>query len=202
MAGNLIIVSAPSGAGKTTLVELMLARLDGIRPSVSMTARAPRPGEEDGQHYHFVTPSEFQEMIAREEFLEWAEVHGNLYGTSRRLVESYRKEGIDVVLTIDVQGARAARKLFADSVSVFILPPSRDVLEGRLRSRGVNHEEDVRLRMENARQEIDEYRYFDYIIVNDDLEHATEELVAIVRANRCQREHRASTAETILKQFS
>lgn len=201
MTGNLIIVSAPSGAGKTTLVEAMLARLDGIRPSVSMTARPPRAGEEDGRHYHFVTTSEFQEMIARDEFLEWAEVHGNLYGTSRRLVESYREEGIDVVLTIDVQGARAARKVFADAVSVFILPPSREVLEGRLRLRGANHEDDVRLRLANARHEIDEYRHFDYLIVNEDLGEATAELVAIVRAKRCTREHRVWLAESILRQF-
>ncbi len=202
MAGNLIIVSAPSGAGKTTLVELMLARLTGIRSSVSMTARLPRAGEEDGRHYHFVTPSQFQEMITRDEFLEWAEVHGNFYGTSRRVVEEYRKAGVDVVMTIDVQGARSAKALFADAVSVFILPPSPYLLEDRLRSRGANHEDDVLLRMENARYELEEYRHFDYIIVNDDLEHATEELVAIVRAKRCERGQRTSIAETILKQFS
>ncbi len=202
MAGNLIIVSAPSGAGKTTLVDRMLLRLSGVRSSISMTARSARPGEEDGRHYHFVAAVEFQKMIARGEFLEWAEVHGNLYGTSRRIVEEYREAGLDVVLTIDVQGARAARDLFPDSVSVFILPPSRAQLEDRLRSRGANHEADLDLRMKNASHEMAEYRYFDYIIVNDELEEATEELVAIIRARRCARERRASLAQAILKEFT
>jgi guanylate kinase len=202
MAGNLIIVSAPSGAGKTTLVEKMLARLSGVRPSVSMTARPPRPGEEDGRHYHFVTAAKFHEMIERGEFLEWAEVHGNLYGTSRKVVEDLRDSGIDVVLTIDVQGARVARKLFSDSKSIFILPPSRALLVERLVSRGTNDEHDLQLRLQNARRELEEYRYFDYVIINDDLERATEEMVAIIRARRCEREDRTSIAEAILNEFT
>lgn len=202
MAGNLIIVSAPSGAGKTTLVEKMLARLNGIRPSVSMTARLPRPGEQDGRHYHFVTPEAFQEMIERGELLEWARVHGNLYGTSRKTVEETLASGLDIVLTIDVQGARAATELFADSTSIFILPPSRASLLERLRTRGADEEKDIRLRVENAKHELEEYRNFDYVIINDDLEHATEELIAIIRARRCEREDRVSSAEEILSQFS
>lgn len=201
MAGNLIIVSAPSGAGKTTLVELMLKRLPDVRPSISMTARAPRPGEEDGRHYHFVTPAEFNSMIDRGEFLEWAEVHGNLYGTPRRAVEECLNAGQDVVLTIDVQGASAARAPFPDAVSVFILPPSRQSLEERLHARGTDSAEVRRRRLENARAEIVEYRNFDYLIVNDNLERATDDLVAIVLAARCARDRRASTAEAILQEF-
>lgn len=201
MAGNLIIVSAPSGAGKTTLVELMLKRLPDVRPSISMTARAPRPGEEDGRHYHFVSPVEFNSMIDRGEFLEWAEVHGNLYGTPRRAVEECRNAGQDVVLTIDVQGASAARAPFPDAVSVFILPPSRQSLEERLHARGTDSAEVRRRRLENARAEIVEYRKFDYLIVNDNLERATDDLVAIVLAARCARDRRASTAEAILQEF-
>ncbi|MEP7271811.1 MAG: guanylate kinase [Acidobacteriota bacterium] len=202
MAGNLIIVSAPSGAGKTTLVERMLKRVSGVRSSISMTARPPRPGEEDGHHYHFVSPADFQAMIARGEFLEWAEVHGNLYGTSRRIVDEHREAGFDVVLTIDVQGARTARVLFPDSISVFILPPSREVLEARLRSRGENHDDDLCLRLQNASHETAEYKHFDYIIINDELESATEELVAIILARRCARERRAPLAEAILTEFA
>ena len=201
MAGNLIIVSAPSGAGKTTLVELMLRRLSDVRQSISLTARAPRQGEEDGRHYYFVSPAEFNSMIDRGEFLEWAEVHGNLYGTPRRAVEECRNTGQDVVLTIDVQGASAARELFPDAVSVFILPPSRQSLEERLHARGTDSAEVRRRRLENARAEIAEYRNFDYLIVNDNLERATDDLVAIVIAARCARDRRASTAEEILQEF-
>lgn len=201
MAGNLIIVSAPSGAGKTTLVELMLSRLPDVRPSISLTARAPRPGEEDGRHYHFVTPAVFKSMVDRGEFLEWAEVHGNLYGTPRRAVEEYRNRGQDVVLTIDVQGASAAREYFPDAVSVFVLPPSRQSLEERLHSRGTDAAEVRRRRLENARAEIAEYRNFDYLIVNDNLERATDDLVAIVLAARCARDRRAAIAEAILQEF-
>ena len=167
-----------------------------------MTARPPRPGEEDGRHYHFVSAAKFHEMIERGEFLEWAEVHGNLYGTSRKVVEDLRDSGIDVVLTIDVQGARVARKLFSDSKSIFILPPSRALLVERLVSRGTNDEHDLQLRLQNARRELEEYRYFDYVIINDDLERATEEMVAIIRARRCEREDRTSIAEEILNEFT
>jgi guanylate kinase len=202
MAGNLIIVSAPSGAGKTTLVEKMLARLEGIRQSVSMTARAPRKGEEDGRHYHFVTAEAFHEMIEQGEFLEWARVHENLYGTPKRMVEETLAAGLDIVLEIDIQGARAAKKLFADATSIFIMPPSRALLVERLQTRGANEAKDLELRIENAKHELEGYRSFDYVIINDDLERATEELIAIVRAKRCEREGRTPIAEEILSQFN
>src|SRR5262245_9554472 len=136
MTGILIIVSAPSGAGKTTLVAGALGRDDRVRPSISFTSRRPRAGEEQGDDYHFVSRVEFKSMIASGEFLEWAEVHGNLYGTSRRAVEEIRSSGYDVILTIDIQGAAQARKLFPDAISVFIMPPSLDALAMRLESRG------------------------------------------------------------------
>lgn len=202
MAGNLIIVSAPSGAGKTTLVEKMLSRLDGIRHSVSMTSRSPRKGEEDGRHYRFVSAQAFHEMIEQGEFLEWARVHENLYGTPKRIVQETLAAGLDIVLEIDIQGARAAKNLFADAVSIFIMPPSRAMLIERLRTRGANEAKDLELRIENAKHELEGYRSFDYVIINDDLERATEELIAIIRAKRCEREERSSTAEAILNQFN
>jgi guanylate kinase len=201
MLGNLIIVSAPSGAGKTTLVGRMLAQLDGVCASISYTARAPRPGEIDGVDYHFASPAQFERMIENGEFLEFALVHGNYYGTSRRIVEEMRGAGIDVVLTIDVKGASNARALYPEAISIFILPPSRDVLVNRLQLRGANPDDDLRLRLRNAHDELDQYRSFDYLVINDDLERATVEMTAIVRAERCRRARRADFAESVLKNF-
>lgn len=201
MNGNLIIVSAPSGAGKTTLVSEVLKRDQRIKPSVSFTSRAPRNGEENGVHYNFVSADEFRAMIERGDLLEWAEVHGNLYGTSRRLVEQLRGEGFDVVLTIDVQGAGQARKLFPDAVGVFILPPSYQTLLDRLDTRGANGADDLQTRLRNAIGEMAEYQNFDYAIINDDLNQATDELAAIVLAERCRRHRRSELAEQIIKTF-
>ena len=201
MIGNLIIVSAPSGAGKTTLVSEVLKRDSRIKPSVSFTSRAPRNGEENGVHYNFVSADEFRAMIERGDLLEWAEVHGNLYGTSRRLVERLRGEGFDVVLTIDVQGAGQARKLFPDAVGVFILPPSYQTLLDRLDTRGANGADDLQTRLRNAIGEMAEYKNFDYAIINDDLNQATDELAAIVLAERCRRHRRSELAEQIIKTF-
>lgn len=201
MIGNLIIVSAPSGAGKTTLVSQVLNRDTRIKPSVSFTSRTPREGEENGVHYNFVSADEFRAMIARGDLLEWAEVHGNLYGTSRRLVERLRSEGSDVILTIDVQGAEQARALFPDAVGVFILPPSYQTLLDRLDMRGANGAEDLQLRLRNALDELAQYQNFDYLIINDDLQQATSELAAIILAERCRRQRRGETAEQIIKTF-
>jgi guanylate kinase len=201
MDGNLIIVSAPSGAGKTTLVDAMLKRDPLVKRSVSFTSRPPRSGEEDGVHYHFVAREEFDAMIERGDFLEWAEVHGNLYGTSWRLVEDARVAGFDVILTIDIQGAAQARRLFPDSVSVFILPPSREALIERLKIRGANHDEDMQLRLRNAQYEIEQYVSFDYIVVNDELDRANDELAAIILAERCALKRRRHAAEQILQTF-
>jgi guanylate kinase len=143
----------------------------------------------------------FERMRDRGELLEWAEVHGNLYGTSRRLVEELRATGADVILTIDVQGAESARRAFPEAVSIFILPPSYEALVGRLAARGANHGHDLRLRLQNARHELAQYRHFDYLIVNDDLGRATQELASIIIAERCRRSRRAESAERILQTF-
>lgn len=201
MKGNLIIVSAPSGAGKTTLVGEALKRDHRIRPSVSYTSRPPRNGEENEVHYNFVSREQFRAMIERGDFLEWAEVHDNLYGTSRRLVERLRSKGYDVILTIDVQGAAQARRIFSDSVSVFILPPSFETLLDRLDARGANHSEDLKLRLRNAINELAQFKNFDYLIINDDLNQATDELTAIILAERCRRERLTETAERIIETF-
>lgn len=201
MNGNLFIVSAPSGAGKTTLVGEVLKLDQRIRPSVSYTSRAPRNGEQNGIHYNFVSSEEFRSMIERGDFLEWAEVHGNLYGTSRRLVEHLRGEGHDVILTIDVQGAEQARRIFPGAVSVFILPPSYDTLLGRLDARGANHSDDLQIRLRNAIDELAQFRNFDYVIINDDLNQAVSELAAIVLAERCRRQRREEKVQKIVETF-
>jgi guanylate kinase len=201
MIGNLIIVSAPSGAGKTTLVSEALTRDQRIKPSVSYTSRAPREGETNGVHYNFVSADEFRRMIESGDFLEWAEVHGNLYGTSRRLVERLRAEGFDVILTIDVQGAEQARSLFPDAIGVFILPPSYQTLLDRLDTRGANGTDDLRLRLRNALDELAQYKNFDYVIINDDLRQATDELAAIILAERCRHHRRSELAERIINTF-
>ncbi len=199
--GNLIIVSAPSGAGKTTLVGEMLKRDRLVKTSISFTSRAPRAGEENGIHYHFISREEFKAMIERGDFLEWAEVHGNLYGTSRRMVEAARSAGFDVILTIDIQGAAQARRLFPDAVGVFIMPPSLDALIERLEARGTSAADDLQLRLRNARREVEQYVSFDYIVVNDDLDQAIGELAAIITAERCGLKRRGEIAEQILQTF-
>jgi guanylate kinase len=201
MLGNLIIVSAPSGAGKTTIVSEVLNSVAHMKPSVSYTSRVARAGEQAGVHYHFVAREEFEAMIGAGDFLEWAEVHGNLYGTSRRYVEQLRAKGDDVLLTIDVQGAAQTRQLFPDAISVFILPPSHPTLLDRLGKRGANSLQDTQLRMRNARAEVAQYEHFDYVIINDNLPQATAELAAIILAERCRRERRKAVAEQILKTF-
>jgi len=202
MIGNLIIVSAPSGAGKTTLVAGALGRDSRARPSISFTSRHPRAGEKQGVHYHFVSRAEFEAMIANGDFLEWAEVHGNLYGTSRRAVEEVRSSGSDVILTIDIQGAAQARQLFPDAVSVFIMPPSLDALAERLESRGTDTAHDRRLRLESALHEMEQYVNFDYVVINDDLNRAINELGAIITAERCRTGRRGEIGARILQTFN
>ena len=202
MNGNLIIVSAPSGAGKTTLVSEALKRDDRLRTSTSFTSRPPRAGEEQGVHYHFVSRPEFEAMIARGDFLEWAEVHANLYGTSRRVVEGMRASGFDAILTIDIQGAAQARGLFPDAISVFVMPPSLNALIERLESRGTDTADDRQLRLNNALHEMEQYANFDYVVINDDLNRAIDELLAIITAERCRLERRGAIAARILQTFS
>lgn len=202
MSGNLFIVSAPSGAGKTTLVSEIVRRDNRIKPSISYTSRSPRPGEIDRVHYRFVSHSEFESMIRNGEFLEWAEVHGKLYGTSRQTVEEMLQSGFDVILTIDVQGAEQARNAFTDSISIFILPPSFDVLYQRLTSRGDVLNDDLDLRIHNANLELRHYPSFDFIVINDCLDVAVNELHSIIVADRCKTMQRTKIVDGILKTFN
>jgi len=188
MESTLFIVAAPSGAGKSTLVNALLEREPAISLSVSHTTRPPRAGEEYGRHYYFVERAEFEREIEEGVFLEHAEVHGNLYGTSRKTVSGLLGQGKDVLLEIDWQGAQQVRKTKADCVSVFILPPSRHELERRLRGRGSDSAEVIERRLHNSREEIAHAHEFDYIIVNDRFEDALGDLQAIVRAVRLRSE--------------
>lgn len=184
MAGNLYIVAAPSGAGKTTLVRRLLAEDSAIRLSISYTTRAPRTGEENGREYHFVDIATFKTMIAQGDFLEWAEVHGNFYGTSKSWISSEMAAGRDVLLEIDWQGAQQVRQHFPQAIGVFILPPSLEVLAQRLRGRGTDAEEVIARRLAAAGEEMRHVGEFDYVIINDDLEQALADLLAVSRATR------------------
>lgn len=182
--GNLFIVAAPSGAGKTSLVKELLAADAGIRLSISYTTRAPRPGEVDGQHYHFVSREGFEEMLERGDFLESAEVYGNFYGTSQPWIEASRKTGKDILLEIDWQGAAQVRKLIPEAIGIFILPPSVEALRLRLTGRGQDSGEVIQRRVAAAREDISHVGEFDYVIINDDFNTALQDLLAAVRAQR------------------
>ena len=182
--GTLFIVSAPSGAGKTSLVRELIESLDGIRVSVSHTTRAQRRGEVDGVNYHFVSIAEFEAMISRGEFFEYAQVFDNFYGTSRSAVEALLKAGQDVILEIDWQGAQQVREQVPDSVSIFILPPSCDELERRLANRGTDAHATIARRMRDAVSEMSHYDEYDYLVINDDFTTALRELQSLVIAQR------------------
>ena len=184
MSGILFVVSAPSGAGKSSLVNSVLADDANLALSVSHTTRAPRPGEQNGREYHFVDRATFQAMTGRGEFLESAEVHGNYYGTSQQWIERTLGLGRDVMLEIDWQGAQQVRRLYRDPVTIFILPPSLEDLAHRLRSRGQDSEEVIRRRLANAAGEIGHAGEFDYVIINRDFDEARRDLAALVRAAR------------------
>lgn len=183
-SGSLFIVAAPSGAGKTTLVRHLLQRDAGISLSVSTTTRAPRPGEMDGRDYHFVDMGTFSAMRDRGEFLEWAEVHGNFYGTSRPWLEAQMAAGRDILLEIDWQGAQQVRQVFTEAVGIFILPPSMDELERRLRGRGQDSDEVIRRRLDAALDEMRHVGEFGFVIINADLDAAIADLQVAVQAAR------------------
>ncbi len=184
MTGLLFIVAAPSGAGKSSLVNAVLAEDANLVLSISHTTRAPRPGEVDGREYHFVDRAKFLAMIEAGEFLESAEVHGNLYGTSHRQIAGVRESGRDVVLEIDWQGAQQVRRIFPDAMGIFILPPSMAELERRLRSRNQDGEAVIRRRLAAAATEMSHVAEFDYVIINNHFEEARRDLAAVVRASR------------------
>jgi len=181
------IVSAPSGSGKSTLVNELFRVVRHLDFSISYTTRQPRGSEQNGKEYFFVTKDQFEAMIGSGEFLEYASVHGNYYGTARRFLKEAEASGNDLLLDIDVQGAAQVKQKIPESVSIFILPPGRQQLEWRLRNRGEDSEEVIRRRMDTARREIENYSKYDYILVNDRLEQATDELKAIVLAERIGR---------------
>lgn len=182
--GTIFIVVAPSGAGKTSLVSALLQAENSVELSVSYTTRAPRNGEENGRSYHFVDRNVFESMIEAGDFLEYAEVYGNYYGTSARWLRERLAAGRDILLEIDTQGARQVRKLFPQAVSVFILPPSIDILAARLRGRATDSEDVIARRLSEARTEIDQVAEYDYIIINDDFECAKMDLISVIRSQR------------------
>jgi guanylate kinase len=195
--GNLFVVAAPSGAGKSSLVNA-LRELDAkVQPSVSHTTRAPRGQEKHGRDYYFVSDAEFDAMVANNQFLEWAHVHGYRYGTSRSAIEARIAHGEDVILEIDYQGAFQIKKLFANTVLIFILPPSMEELRARIERRGEDSPEKIDLRMQNARTEIDQAHLFDFVIINELFDSALFDLKAVVHAQRlkfvAQRRARADT---------
>lgn len=192
-----LIISSPSGAGKTTLTTRLRTEIVDLRFSVSHTTRSPRANEQDGREYHFVPRARFIELVQAGEFLEWAEVHGNLYGTSRKeLILAGERRGI--IFDIDHQGARQIKSRLPEAVSVFILPPNMEILLHRLRGRASEDEDTVLRRFAAAREEIAHYGMFDYVLVNDDLETATTQLLSIFRAEECRRMRAAGLAEALL----
>ncbi|MDE2059644.1 MAG: guanylate kinase [candidate division NC10 bacterium] len=184
----MVVVSAPSGAGKTSLCREAARRLPHLIHSVSYTTRAPRPDEQDGRDYHFVNEPIFRKMIEAGEFAEWAYVHGHLYGTSRPLLEKQFAEGLDVILDIDTQGAARLRQDYHTGVFVFVVPPTFDLLETRLRQRRTDSEEEIRRRLAMAREELHHYRHYQYIVVNDIFEKAVKQLCCIITAERSRRD--------------
>ncbi|MDO6549395.1 guanylate kinase [Pseudoalteromonas carrageenovora] len=182
--GNLFILSAPSGAGKSSLITALLKKHDDMKVSVSHTTRSPRPGEENAVHYHFVSADEFKALIAKDDFFEWAKVFDNYYGTSKQAIESQLDAGIDVFLDIDWQGAQQVRKIMPSVQTIFILPPSKEELEQRLNNRGQDSAEVIAARMAQAQSETSHYNEYDFVVVNDEFDTALSDIETIVMAQR------------------
>ena len=199
--GTLFVVSSPSGGGKGTLVRGVLAVVDNLSYSVSYTTRGPRANEVDGREYFFVDVPAFEEMVARGEFLEWACVHGNFYGTSKQQIADRTGAGIDMILEVDVQGAASVRQLLMDSVSVFILPPSFEVLKERLCARGTDTAESLALRLRNAPDELKQYSLFDYVIINDEVDRAVSQLASIIHAERARCVRQEGLVRRVIEDF-
>ncbi len=199
--GQCLVLSAPSGAGKSTLVARLRAEFPGFAYSISCTTRAPRQGEEDGVHYHFLTRDAFLAKREAGFFAEWAEVHGNFYGTPKGPVEEMLGKGQDILFDIDVQGAMQLKRVFPQALYVFILPPTREVLEQRLRGRGTDAEDVIAKRLKNALGELKEAANFDYLIINDDLEEAADELRAVYVAGRARAVCRPGLLPGLLAQW-
>jgi guanylate kinase len=199
--GSIIVVSAPSGSGKSTLIRQLLARVPDLTFSVSYTTRPPRPGERNGRDYFFVSHDRFELLIARGEFIEWAKVHGNYYGTARKQILAARNAGRDILLDIDVQGHRQVRRQLPKAVSIFILPPSFQELERRLRRRHSDSPEAIQRRLSTARKEITHWPEYDYLVVNSHLHESARALRDVVLAARLRRDNQAERANKISKTF-
>ena len=199
--GTLFVVSSPSGGGKGTIIRSVLDVVPNLSYSVSYTTRAPRNGELEGREYFFVNRKTFEEMVAASEFLEWANVHGNLYGTAKRQVLDETANGVDIILEVDVQGAASVRKLLVDSISVFILPPSYEVLRERLITRGTDSPEELAVRLRNAPQELSQYTAFDYVILNDRLDRAAAQLASIIDAERARCVRQETLVNAVIEEF-
>ena len=199
MSGTLFVISAPSGAGKTSLVAQCLDDLKHICVSVSHTTRAPRPGETNGVNYHFISTSTFQNMLEKGDFLESAQVFDNDYGTSQQSVEQNLKAGIDVILEIDWQGAQQVRKQFPNLISIFILPPSLEILAQRLRGRGQDEDGIIQKRLAKASAEMTHFIEYDYLVINDDFDQATQDLKSIILSTRLKQSLQADKNQNLLK---
>jgi len=200
--GTLFVVSSPSGGGKGTIIEHVLDRVQNLSYSVSYTTRAPRSKEVDGREYFFVSRDTFEEMVAAGEFLEWACVHGNFYGTAKSQILERTGAGADIILEVDVQGAAKVRELLMDSVSIFILPPSFDVLKERLIARGTDAPAELELRLRRAPDEMREYSSFDYVIINDEVDKAVCQLESIIYAERARCMRQESVVREVIKEFN
>lgn len=200
--GILFVVSSPSGGGKGTLIRRVLNKVPDLSYSVSFTTRTPRSGEVDGREYFFVTPEKFGEMVASNEFLEWAHVHGKQYGTGHRQLNREISEGRDIILEVDVQGAASVRELVDDAVSVFILPPSFAILKQRLIARGTDSAEELDLRLRNAPTELEHYSNFQYVVINDDADRAAEQLASIVYAERARLSRQQPRVKQLVEAFA
>ncbi len=201
MKGNLIIISSPSGGGKGTLIKEILKNVPNIGYSVSYTTRPMREGEEDGRHYFFVSQEKFKELIDAGEFLEYATVHGNFYGTLIRQITSEIALGRDIILEIDVQGAESIRRKMPEAVSIFILPPTFDVLKARLTARATEKQNDLALRLRNSFAEVQRFSEFEYVVINDSVERASVDLERIILAERLRRIRQTDSIRAILGSF-
>jgi len=199
--GNVFVLSAPSGAGKSTLAKRLVQQIQGLDFSVSFTTRSPREGERDGKDYFFLDNEAFDRMVEQDSFVEWVEVYGNRYGTGRDWIQERLQTGLDILLDVETIGAKNVRREIPDAIMIFLLPPDANALSQRLRGRGKDTEAQIRIRLQYAKHEMEEFSHYDYLVVNDDLETAYRQLESVILATRCGRTRMVSTALRILDSF-